>query len=171
MRSQTGPNPKILLCKSLPQRLPLGSGKDILNWCFQGYAEFCFSRIYEACVDAECQAAAAAGQERPPPSGDRWLRRWTRIVCCQAAAAAGLERPPPSGDRWLRRWTRIVCCQARVGAGLERPPPSGDRWLRPVDPNRLVPGTRWGRGWINQGSLACAGRNPTGQNDRDCCRW
>jgi hypothetical protein len=23
-------------------------------------------------------------------------------IRCQAAAAAGLERPPPSGDRWLR---------------------------------------------------------------------
>ncbi len=28
--------------------------------------------------------------------------------------------------------------------GAERPPPSGDRWLRPVDPNRLLPGTRCG---------------------------
>jgi hypothetical protein len=73
---------------------------------------------------------------------------------------------------------------------------------RPVDPNRLMLGTRWGAtmatGWkpiprwrqagslshgcgeslsglqnlgINRGSLACAGRNPTEQNDRDCCRW
>ena len=114
MRSQTDPNPKILLCKSLPQRLPLGSGKDILNWCFQGYAEFCFSRIYEACVDAECHS-----------------------------------------------------CQAPVAVGLKRPPPSGDRWLRPVDPNRLVPGTRWGATmatgwkpiprWRQAGSLSCDG--------------
>ena len=35
-------------------------------------------------------------------------------------------------------------CQAAAAAGQERPPPSGDRWLRPVDPNRLLPGTRWG---------------------------
>ena len=74
---------------------PLGSRQDILNWFITGYAEFCFSRICGAWVDAEChscQAAAAAGLERPPPSGDRWLRTVdpNRLLpsWCEAAVAA-----------------------------------------------------------------------------------
>ncbi len=35
-------------------------------------------------------------------------------------------------------------CQAAAAAGLERPPPSGDRVATPEEPNRLLPGTRWG---------------------------
>jgi hypothetical protein len=52
-RSQADPNPKILLSKCLLQRQHLVSGQDMLNWCFLGYVEFCFSRIYWARLDAE----------------------------------------------------------------------------------------------------------------------
>jgi hypothetical protein len=54
--SQADPNPKILVSKCLLQRLPLVSGQDILNWCFLGYVEFCFSRIYWARLDAESKS-------------------------------------------------------------------------------------------------------------------
>ena len=40
------------------------------------------------------------------PSFPRFLE-----IRCQASAAAGLEKFPPSGDRWLVPVTRIVCCQ------------------------------------------------------------
>jgi hypothetical protein len=62
---------------------------------------------------------------------------------CHAPVAAGLEKPPPSGDRWLRPEDpnrRLPSrSHATVAAGVEKPPPSGDRWLRPVDPNRRLP--------------------------------
>jgi hypothetical protein len=50
--SQANSNPKTLLSKCLPQRLHMVSGQDILKWCFLGYVEFCFSRIYWAHMDA-----------------------------------------------------------------------------------------------------------------------
>jgi hypothetical protein len=109
---------KTLQRKSLPQREPLGRRQDILNWCITGYAKFCFSRIREACMDAErysAQAPVGARLERPPPSGDRWLG-------------------PVDPNRGLPSRSH-----APVVTGLDRLPPSGDRWLRPVDPNRLLP--------------------------------
>jgi hypothetical protein len=108
----------MLQCKRLPQREPLGRRQEILNCCIIGYAEFCLSRICEACIGAKrhsCQAPVVAGLERPPPSGDRWLR-------------------PVDPNRRLPSRSH-----APVVTGLDRLPPSGDRWLRPVDPNRLLP--------------------------------
>ncbi len=112
MRSQADPNRKTLLSKGLPQRLPLRSDQDILNWCFLGYVEFCFSRIYWARMDAEClscQAPVAAGLERPPPSGDRWLRPVdsNRLLPSRylAPGAAGLDDSKPG---------RLDRCKASV---------------------------------------------------------
>ncbi len=75
---------------------------------------------------------------------------YTKLVWTQSVMRA--RQPLRRGRKGLHRlatggygrWTRIVCCQAPVGVGLKRPPPSGDRWLRPVDPNRLLSGSRWG---------------------------
>jgi hypothetical protein len=62
--SQANSNPKTLLSKCLPQRLALASGQDILSWCFLGYVEFCFSRIYWAPMDAESESLIAVMQSK-----------------------------------------------------------------------------------------------------------
>ncbi len=74
--------------------------------------EFCFSRIYWARRDAECllcQAPVAAGLERPPPSGDRWLRPVdsNRLLPSRylAPGAAGLDDSKPG---------RLDRCKASV---------------------------------------------------------
>jgi hypothetical protein len=111
-------------------------------------------------MDAECyscHAPVAAGLEKPPPSGDRWLRPEDpnrRLPSrSHATVAAGVEKPPPSGDRWLRPVDpnrRLPSrSHAPVATGLERPPPSGDRWLRPErgpesSAAKSVQGTRCG---------------------------
>ena len=47
-----------------------------------------------------CQASAAAGLEKPPPSGDRWLVPVTRIVCCHVGARRPLRCEQPSSSSW-----------------------------------------------------------------------
>ena len=64
LRSQADPNSKTLLSNTLPQRLPLRSGQDILNWFFLGYREFCFSVIYWARMDAESESISAVMQSK-----------------------------------------------------------------------------------------------------------
>ena len=51
-------------------------------------------------LEIRCQASAAAGLEKPPPSGDRWLRPVTRIVCCQVGARRPLRCEQPSSSSW-----------------------------------------------------------------------
>ena len=112
MPSQAIPNPKTLLSKCLPQRLPLRSGQDILNWCFLGYVEFCFSRIYWARRDAEClscQAPVAAGLDDSKPG---------RLDRCLASVAARTMtfRMDRSRERSLKHQT----CRPKECASVNR---------------------------------------------------
>jgi hypothetical protein len=66
--------------------LDQGAGSSLLNR----------SPSFPRFLEIRCQASAAAGLEKPPPSGDRWLRPVTRIVCCQVGARRPLRCEQPS---------------------------------------------------------------------------
>ena len=73
--SQTNPIPKTLPSECLPQRLALASGQEMLNWCFLGYVAFCFSRIYEAPMDAESLIAVISLATPQAASKAQWIDR------------------------------------------------------------------------------------------------